>query len=44
MTWKPKPTSDEQAFEAIKLAVDGGSNMLNSGEVRWSRTAVSIEA
>lgn len=34
MTWVPEPISDEQAFEAIRTAVDGGSNMLNAGEVR----------
>lgn len=30
--WKPKPSSDEQAFETLKIAIDGGSNMINSGE------------
>lgn len=29
LTWKPKQAPDEQAFEAIKTAVDLGSNMVN---------------
>lgn len=29
LTWAPKQTPDEQAFEAIKTAVDGGSTFLN---------------
>jgi len=32
MTWRPTSTSDEQAFEVIKTAVDNGSNFLNAGE------------
>lgn len=31
-TWTPRNIPDEQAFEAIKLAVDNGCTMLNSGE------------
>jgi len=32
LTWRPTSTSDEQAFEVIKTAVDNGSNFLNAGE------------
>ncbi|KAH8926344.1 pyridoxal reductase [Atractiella rhizophila] len=31
-TWTPNPKSDEQAFPAIKAAIDGGCNLLNSAE------------
>ncbi|KAH8928640.1 aldo/keto reductase [Atractiella rhizophila] len=32
LTWRPQQTEDEQAFQAIKGAIDAGSTMLNSGE------------
>lgn len=32
LTWKPEQTPDEQAFKAIKTAVDGGCSLVNSGE------------
>lgn len=32
LTWAAKVTSDDQAFETIKTAIDHGSTFINSGE------------
>jgi len=32
LTWKSEVAPDERAFECLKLAIDGGSNMINAGE------------
>ncbi|KAI9815876.1 MAG: Pyridoxine 4-dehydrogenase [Thelocarpon impressellum] len=31
-TWRPNPVSEEQAFKAMKAALDGGANFWNGGE------------
>lgn len=42
MTWRPNQTPDNQAFAAMKAALEAGANLWNGGEFYGPRTSSSL--
>ena len=42
LTWRPNPVSQEQAFAAMKAALDNGANFFNGGELYGTQSSTPM--